>query len=62
MSALGSPLISGASRWLEAKTPVIDVVAMTAAPITAAALERVDMEFSPGMLVAEALVPLRASR
>jgi hypothetical protein len=34
--------MSGASRWLDAKTPETDVAAMSRAPATPTAFERVD--------------------
>jgi hypothetical protein len=40
LSADGSLAMSGASRWLEARTPPIDVVAMRRAPLRAATLDR----------------------
>ena len=47
LSAAGSPAMSGASRWLEAKTPVTDDAAMRSAPATPTAFDRVDKGVSP---------------
>src|SRR4051794_41326614 len=47
LSAAGSPAMSGASRWLEARTPVTDVAAMRRAPATPATFDRVDKTVSP---------------
>ena len=44
--------MSGASRWLDAKTPVTDVAAMRRAPTTPATLDRVDKTVSPGDVAA----------
>src|SRR6476661_5384830 len=40
--AAGSPAISGASRWLEARTLPTDVAVMSTAPVRAATRDRVD--------------------
>ena len=42
LSAAGSPLINGASRWLEARMPEMDVDAMSRAPPMATTRERLD--------------------
>src|SRR4029450_13321992 len=47
LSAAGSPAMSGASRWLEARTPVTDDIAMSDAPARATSLERVDTTDPP---------------
>src|SRR5258705_3801577 len=52
LSAAGSPAMSGASRWLDARTPVTDVAAMRRAPATPATLDRVDKTVSPLVHVA----------
>jgi hypothetical protein len=47
LSAAGSPAMAGASRWLDARTPPTDVVAMSRAPATPTTLERVVTLISP---------------
>jgi len=47
LSAAGSPAMSGASRWLDARTPETDVTAMRRAPATPTTLDRVDKSISP---------------
>ena len=49
--------MSGASRWLDAKTPVTDVAAMRRAPTTPATLDRVDKTVSPGDVAAGSDLP-----
>jgi hypothetical protein len=47
LSAAGSPAMSGASRWLDAKTPVTDDAARRRAPARPAGFERVVKAVSP---------------
>src|SRR6185295_1522196 len=51
LSAAGSPAMSGASRWLDAKTPETDDAAMRRAPAMPTALDRVDKSISPLSMV-----------
>src|SRR4029078_8089582 len=58
LSGAVAPAISGASRWLEARTDPTDVAAISAAPARATAFERLDTtRFSSARAGAKIRVP-----